>query len=305
MIQRQDKGRLDDFVGAIEKINPLHGKYLDGILCSFKQSESEDCERLLEFYQIQGKSINSIADSYLMFVNDTLEETKYFMEHDEYRYHKFSEVAEAVYYDEQYMEKYMIGLSLSLYLWEQHRKCISYFEEVCSNYISPGSSYLEIGPGHGKYFCDVVKHRECERYVAVDISETSLKMTQDILRFFCTEKEIERCVFSCEDFIKMGHSQKYDFIVMCEVLEHVEHPSLLLRNLHNCLKQGGHAFVSVPINAPEKDHICLFRSIEEVVNLMEQSGVSVLDQRAFCTKNKTLKQAIKQKDAILTAFVLG
>ena len=91
---------------------------------------------------------------------------------------------------------------------------------------------------------------------------------------------------------------------MCEVLEHVEHPLLLLDSLRKCLADGGHAFVSVPVNAPEKDHIFLFRSLEEVEHVIIQAGFKILSQRVLYTKNRTLKRSIKKGDAILTAFVL-
>ena len=109
----------------------------------------------------------------------------------------------------------------------------------------------------------------------------------------------------CCDVNDMAEREQYDMIVMCEVLEHVEQPLWLLQNLRRMLAPGGRAFVSVPVNAPVVDHIFLFRTVEEVMTMVRQAGFEILEQRAFCTRNRTLAKAMKMKDAVLAAMLLG
>ena len=49
----------------------------------------------------------------------------------------------------------------------------------------------------------------------------------------------------CETAIK---SERYDFIVCTEVLEHTKQPFDAVKNIHRMLKIGGLAFVSTPFN---------------------------------------------------------
>ena len=199
----------------------------------------------------------------------------------------------------------MIGLGLSLYLWPQHRACLRFFAEAYEKYAPAGGTYLEIGPGHGKYFCDAVRMGRCSAYTAADLSETSLRMTQQLLQHFLTEREFRQCQFICVDATKQAPGAGYDFITMCEVLEHVEQPLALLKGLREISKVEGHVFLSAPVNAPEKDHLSLFRSIDDVTHLVQDAGFDVVEQRYFLTKKRTLEKAVKYKDAILVAMVLA
>ncbi|WP_294158821.1 bifunctional 2-polyprenyl-6-hydroxyphenol methylase/3-demethylubiquinol 3-O-methyltransferase UbiG [uncultured Selenomonas sp.] len=295
---------LQTLVAQIAAQRPMQGKYLRGLSEQLIDDEAADCERLLQFYLLQGETVASLAEAYLMFCDDTMEETKYFIEHDDYRYHKFSEVAANVYFDESYMWKYMIGLGLSLYLWPQHRACLRFFSEAYEKYAPAGGTYLEIGPGHGKYFCDAVRMGRCSAYTAADLSETSLRMTQQLLQHFLTEEEFCQCQFQCTDVTKQAPGAGYDFITMCEVLEHVEEPLRLLGSLRSMSIRGGHVFLSVPVNAPVKDHIYLFRTVEDVAAMVEAAGFEILEKRCFPTRKRTLEKAVKYKDAILVAMFL-
>ena len=305
MKNTEKSSELSMLLDCIAEQSPMQGRYLTDLSEHLTGEEFEDCELLLQFYKLQGESIHSLTEAYLMFCNDTMEETKYFMEHDDYRYHKFSDVASNVYYDEAYMRKYMIGLGLSLFFWPQHRDCVRFFSDAYKKYAPVGGAFLQIGPGHGKYFCDAARLGRCTKYTAVDVSETSLSMTQNLLKYFLTTERLDQCVFECSDITKETSGQNYDFITMCEVLEHVEQPMSLLQSLRRMSTRGGHVFISVPVNAPEKDHIYLFRNIDDVVNMVHDAGFSVVEQQCFFTRRRTLEKALKYKDAILVAMVLA
>ena len=234
-----ETNNLQTLVAQIAAQRPMQGKYLRGLSEQLTDDEAADCERLLQFYLLQGETIASLAEAYLMFCDDTLEETKYFIEHDDYRYHKFSDVAANVYFDEEYMRKYMIGLGLSLYIWPQHRACLRFFTEAYAKYARQGDAYLEIGPGHGKYFCEAVRTGRSATYTALDVSETSIHLTQDMVSYFLSSAELQRCRFRVADITKTDAVGAFDFITMCEVLEHVEEPLRLLGSLRSMSIRGG------------------------------------------------------------------
>ena len=289
-------------VDIINDVNPLQGKQLQHLEKELSLEELKALEELISFYQIQGDSLERQADSYLRFVADTMRETKYFFEHDTYRYHTFDEVARHVYFDRAYMHDYMQGLGISQYLWPQHLSCIRFFHEICVNQQKV-RDYLEIGPGHGQYLREAVRSDIAEQYTALDISETSLEFTKRLIDHFIPEKG-KFVQYECGDASQGDMAGKYNFIVLCEVLEHVEHPLELLQNLRKLLVPGGHAFVSVPVNGPAVDHIYLFRTVDEATAMAGQAGFKVVEQRAFLTGKRSLEWAVKNKDAILVAMLL-
>ena len=56
------------------------------------------------------------------------------------------------------------------------------------------------------------------------------------------------------------------------MLEHLEEPVALLRALRAMLVPGGKAFITAAINAPNADHIYLYRNQEEVLAQLESAG---------------------------------
>ena len=299
---RKTGGVLDHLVRAICTENPLQGKTLYGLRDELDPGEIANCEALINFYINQGDDIETQAASYLHFVDDVMQETKYFFEHDNYRYHSFEEVASKVYFDPVYMHDYMQGLGLSQYLWTQHLCCTRFFREVCES-MGKRKSYLEIGPGHGQYLGVAVQSGVSEQYTVVDVSQSSLDFTRKFLDYFMPNA-LGKVRYVCKEVGLDKLTGQYDFLVMCEVLEHVERPLEILQNLRCSLMPGGKAFVSVPVNAPVVDHIYLFRTVEEVTSLAQTAGFKVLEERMFPTRNRTLEQAVKRKDAILVAMLL-
>lgn len=86
---------------------------------------------------------------------------------------------------------------------------------------------------------------------------------------------------------------------MCEVLEHVEEPEKILRSLRRILKKDGMAYFSIPINAPEIDHIKLFKSPDEVTALLNNTGFVIKEQKLFCSNGNKLERALKFNEPIL------
>lgn len=89
---------------------------------------------------------------------------------------------------------------------------------------------------------------------------------------------------------------------MGEVLEHVENPHDFIGKMRELLADDGYAFLTTAINAPQPDHIYLFRNLEEVTRLFE--GFTIVDQVVTNTNNYPLEKAIKKKAPLVAGFVL-
>ena len=92
-------------------------------------------------------------------------------------------------------------------------------------------------------------------------------------------------------------------IVFSEVLEHLENPRHALGILHGLLEEGGRIFINAPVNSPAPDHIFLFSHPEEIVQLVEDSGFTVVKTLFAPATGATLERARKRKLSISTAVI--
>src|SRR6185312_17119874 len=111
---------------------------------------------------------------------------------------------------------------------------------------------LEVGVGHGFYLSKALEILDNATAVtAVDISETSIEMAQNFVND-------SRVAYKLKYIFDFNNDEKYDFITLGEVLEHMEDPLTLLLKLNELLSDDGTLFFTTPTNAPAIDHIYLF-----------------------------------------------
>jgi 2-polyprenyl-3-methyl-5-hydroxy-6-metoxy-1,4-benzoquinol methylase len=106
--------------------------------------------------------------------------------------------------------------------------------KFASNYAFKGASILDLGCGTGygsKYF------KECS-YVGIDINLDAVE--------FAKKNYGDYGEFQRFDIMKYNTSNKYDFIVIFEVIEHVKSGTKLLNNAIKLLKKNGKLFLSTP-----------------------------------------------------------
>lgn len=284
---------IEKLISYISDRNVMQAKYLQKVMLQITSDEKQEFENYLK-YMLQIYEISFLAESYLLFVDDTLKETKYFVENnfEKYRYSSYEEVANLVYNDENYMNRYMIGLQLSSYLWINHLKAHRIFKNFLDKFS--GNRYLEVGPGHGYYFVEAVKKGGYKEYTAIDISKTSIEMTRSYVQDY-DDLDMGKLHFIHNDFLKSYVKDKYDSIVMSEVLEHVEDPAAFLQKAYDLLDDKGKIFLNVPINAPEIDHIYLFRSVEEVYEVVDSVGFAVLSDYIATANDVDYEKALRKK----------
>lgn len=295
------KENIEKLFEAIAEKNPIHSKYLKKI--HFSKEDEEEFDKLISYYIQDNIDIKEQCDCYLLILNDTLEETKFFIENGCYRYSSFNEVKNKVYFNENYMKQYMIGLALSSYVWIAHIKVRKYFSQYLQNFTSK-TTYLEIGPGHGEYFARSVKSNKFSSFYGLDISPTSCELTRKMVKQQVGTL-IKKCIFLCQDFFTYNFDKKADLIVIGEVLEHVEKPLELLKRSKELLSEDGEIFATIPINAPAIDHIYLFSHPDEVKDLVEKSGLKLKNYECFMANDYSLEKALKFKNAITMAVVLN
>jgi len=279
----------------------LQSKFLSESLQDITAEEASSLESLVEFYKTQDNSLEQIADKYLNLVNSLFEEQKYFFEYEKYRHSTYNE-AKHIYENPQHMDSYAIGLGLSVFLWQVHRDIMRFFKKYLK--LCVGGRYFEIGPGHGENFVSAMKAASFDNFTAIDISRTCIEQTLSYIKYsFGAERNDYKII--CGNFFDYPEIDKFDSIVMGEVLEHVENPIDFLKKIRAISNKNSLIYISTAINAPQLDHIYHFHNLQEVYNMLEQAGFKICDYVATTHKNIPLDKAEKKKTPIVCAFILS
>ena len=290
------------FTDRVRHDNPMHRAFLDQALANLTPQEKAEVDDYIAFCGTRGLSVEYLARCYLTVVADTLREQIHFQRHGRYRYATFAEVAGHVYFDPEYMAYYMHGLALSSYLWPNHLALFRFFR--ASLPTDRRGSYLEVGPGHGYFFKMAMQLSSYDAFHGVDISETSIGMTRDLVARYGGDRAAS-VHLECLDFLEADLPRAgFAAIVMGEVLEHVEQPERFLRKLAGLAADDAFLFVTTCINAPAIDHIHLFRHPRELQDLFAACGLAIAQERICPHAGKTLDECLEGRYAVNVAYVL-
>jgi len=97
---------------------------------------------------------------------------------------------------------------------------------------------------------------------------------------------------------------EYDYIVMSEVLEHLDDPMLALRNIRGLLSVGGRCFLTTCANCPAVDHVYLFQDAEDIRSHLSAAGFNVIEDLALPIRNLPATTASHTRVGINYAAVL-
>jgi len=296
--------RIEELIDEVLHRIPGQTFSIRRIMKEWTDEEKRRFEQELE-YLSDRYSMEEIVEGYIFYTDSVMEATKYFKEHGEYLCHNFSEVDAYIYSDQKRVRLYMLGLAVAEFLWITVLRIHRFYARLIRS-VS-GGRYLEIGPGHGTYFLEAYNLQLFKRYDAVDVSETAIAMTRDYMERYKIKggfgKRAEYHLF-CQDATKLAFDVKYDFIVMQEVLEHIEDPFGMLLGIHRMLNPDGRVYGLFPINAPSPAHIYLFRSITHVKEIVKSAGFEIVQEEYITANNVTLEQAEKKTLPIDACLVL-
>jgi 2-polyprenyl-3-methyl-5-hydroxy-6-metoxy-1,4-benzoquinol methylase len=289
-----------EFAEIVVGLNPLHRNFLTSSLSRLSASDSGELLKYFDYCIASGLDLDYLAGAYNLVVTDMQAEQVFFRRHARYRHSRFAEVADAVYFDDGYMRRYMHGLALTTFLWPNHLMMRDFFVRT----FPPGltGSYLEIGPGHGYYFLKACQLGQFETMTGIDISPSSVELTRGILRHFGALKTNAEIIQ--QDFTAFQGNGSYSCIVMGEVIEHLEQPELFLSKIAALADARTHIYVTTAINAPAIDHIYLFRSSEEVEGLASSCGLEVVDKICLPHVGMTLAEAYARAMPVNAAYIM-
>ena len=226
----------------------------------------------------------------------------YFKRHKKYRYSTFKEVANQVYFDAEYMKKYMYGLALTYFFWPNHVA----MQEFLVRTFPRGRrrTYLEIGPGHGYYFRRAAELGDFTRMIGVDVSPASVELSKEIMQYYGVETAAEIQINQA-DFLRYANDRDtFSCIVMGEVLEHVETPAAFLQKIRRLSGPDTHIYLTTCVNAPALDHIFLFSKLSEIEEMAGENGLAITDRFVAPYAGKTLAECEAEQLPVNVAYVM-
>lgn len=141
-----------ELVSIICERNVFQAKSLNGAVENMRPEERAGMEAMIGSYLKQGDTIEHLAECYLCFVQDIMEEQFFFVKNGRYRYSRSDEVDEFFYQNPAYMEYYMKGLAVSTYLMRPHLECRRWFADKISK-LSRGGYIFRRGHWPRRVFC--------------------------------------------------------------------------------------------------------------------------------------------------------
>jgi 2-polyprenyl-3-methyl-5-hydroxy-6-metoxy-1,4-benzoquinol methylase len=297
----RDHASLKALVSALLEEWPEHEAFLAGSL------GAHDAESLATVEEAAALAIRLMGDDIAMYCQDYRwmcgvfnDEALHFVRTGEYRCQTFAEAEATVYSDKTFMKRYMNGALISQPLWFNHARSFVAYRRRFLPALGPACDYLEVGPGHGLYLGLAASEPTIATVTAWDVSGESVRQTKEALAKLGVTRPVSIVERSVMEF---GSDDRFDAIVISEVLEHLEEPSRALESLVRHLRPGGRIFISVPINSPAPDHIFLLKSVEEAAALVNSAGLRIVDQSAEPMSGYTLKRALARKATVTCLFV--
>lgn len=270
-------------------------------------SMEEDLEKFLatyaKFMSLENITSQKLAIAYLNMLEQMLYCRKKFITTGEYLTKNQADAFINTYDNEEAMTNYMLALALSQFIWKHHYLIFQFYKKTIQQ-LQTTDGILEVGSGHGLFLLELLKIVDKSIIIdVVDISKSSIAMTQSIVKSI-NINYLKNINFHTSDINDYQANKMYDFITMGEVIEHVDNPLTILKNLHSLLSDNGRLFITTCANCPAIDHVYYFKNVEEIKLIINKAGFTIDTELIIPSENKSEKYLEKFKVDILYAAVL-
>jgi SAM-dependent methyltransferase len=109
---------------------------------------------------------------------------------------------------------------------------------------------LDAGCGFGQYDRFILQKFQHVKVHAIDVKEDYL---EDNRRYFKDDIESGRISFYSADLLEFSSDMVFDMIICIDVLEHIEEDHKVMKNLSECLREGGLFLMHSPSHYSEDD----------------------------------------------------
>ena len=219
--------------------------------------------------------LNIVLEGYTYIVAEVTKSQFQYEKNRKYPLRSFEEAASITYNERIYMKDYHWGVYAITFAWKHHVEIYDFFCRFFIERLKETSSpeVLDLGAGSGVWHLLLLDKKPEWSVSAVDISETSIKLSREMADNIGKAHTIDHV---CGDALTFRGKRLFDAGISCFLIEHLEDPSLLFRNLADNLKPGALAFVTGALTAAEVDHIYEFIKESEVIKLAEDAGFRMI-----------------------------
>ncbi len=300
-------GRFMQIIEYIYSKAPFQKKRLEKFFSKKEAGFFIEAEEFAQMYigylESQKICLEAAVDSYLKLCNDVFIAQLKFAKTGCYPAMSMQDIHKKIYNDSDEMKSYMIGVAISQFLWPTHYEIFHFFQSYLQKNNEHIKSYLEIGPGHGLFLTKALKYLDKETNItAVDISQISINITKSIIEYLYSNRKSIK-IYNA-DMLKMDLEYIYDFIVMGEVIEHVNFPKNLLIKLEKLLSPKGEVFISTCVNCPANDHVYHFKTVDEIRHLFQESNLKIKEELVLPVEDLSLQEILDKKITINYCAVL-
>jgi len=223
------------------------------------------CEKNESIYQQRINNFISFCHEFLRLQAE-LERT------ERYHFSTFEEAKKEIYDNPAVMEnRYLYGLLFSQAFWINHNKIFQLFRNNFCNSLSKKGTVLEVPIGTGIFLATFLQQNPAWIAKGYDISPSAVTLSLKVLSAILGKSSLSTLSsVLLEDIFKVTENKTYDRIICGLLLDNVEDPHQLLQKLSQLLAPGGKIFLTTNAWASTIDHLYLFRSVQEIKQLLEQ-----------------------------------
>lgn len=129
--------------------------------------------------------------------------------------------------------------------------------EIIANHIIDDSKVIELGCGPGWLLSRIVTKKPNCKVTGVDFSGRIMTKLKEDGRIKAIKADITK--------ESVGEDESFDYVIASEILEHLDKPERLVKEMARLLKRGGMAILTTPYenHIPSPEHIWEF-TIEDV-----------------------------------------
>lgn len=220
--------------------------------------------------------IDTLIHGYCTFVLGVNRSQSRYEKERQYPLSSFDDVYQTVYGDENFMRYYHWGVFVTTFGWRHHLPLYKLYRDNFLHRMSLRSGtqmMLDLGCGSGVWHILASRALTDLDVCAVDISPTSIALSRDTVSNLGLSGRIN---YICADALNYKLETPADAGVSCFLLEHLENPADLLKNLAVNIAPHGLAFVTCALTAAECDHIFEFKRESEPIAMAEAAGFRLL-----------------------------
>jgi SAM-dependent methyltransferase len=221
-------------------------------------------EKLAEFAQLSGDDPQAALASYGSWIEQATTERS--LDHAP----TAAGLGGGLLKDAGFRRRYLYALTLSTVLNRSRYELLRHFRQVVGENLQQGVKILEIGAGNCLDAAFASRYGQVSAYEMNDLSLIWHRLLDLAGR---VELRIEEYRFD--------QPQRFHFVAMVELLEHVADPAAYLRGASHVLTHDGLAYFTFAIRMPQFDHLTHFGSIQECRDLLSEHGFAVRDEQCL------------------------